>query len=75
MNFYRELADQSAGGCFTPCPPFHRICVRSCSPVPWYEMQKWKDLLATNGSFRAHALEYFKSRESVAPEKNNIKLQ
>jgi hypothetical protein len=77
MKFYKDIAGQSKGGCFTPCPPFHRICARSCSEVPWYEMKSWKSLLTTNRSFRAKALEYFKRNievgESGIPD-NHVKL-
>jgi hypothetical protein len=65
MEFYRKLAAKGEGmQCHSPCPPFHKICVKSCAAKPWYEMPRWEERISTDKKFRAEALKYFKEREN-----------
>ena len=57
-------AEDNLMKCYSACPPWFTRCTRECADKPWYEQDKWKELMEQDPTFRRKALMYIPAQDS-----------
>ena len=50
--------------CHSSCPPWFTRCSRDCADRPWYEQERWKEMMEQDATFRRKALMYMPAQNS-----------
>ena len=58
--------NRRVGKCYASCPPFwDGPCDKMCHDVPWYQQERWVEMMKEDPEFKAKALPYITEQNSA----------